>query len=89
MWRHETASEPPIGTLRPRTGLPVRWKNVGKAKGPSSSSGLGSMKKLILKCSLSSGDIVMLTAAVRDLHYWYPGQFQTDLRTFCPELCGT
>jgi len=28
----------------------------------------------------------MLTAAVRDLHYWYPGQFVTDVRTACPEL---
>jgi hypothetical protein len=44
------------------------------------------MKKLILKCGFSPGDIVMLTAAVRDLHYWYPGQFQTDVRTVCPEL---
>lgn len=28
----------------------------------------------------------MLTAAVRDLHYWYPGQFVTDVRTVCPDL---
>lgn len=28
----------------------------------------------------------MLTAAVRDLHHWYPGQFATDVRTVCPEL---
>jgi ADP-heptose:LPS heptosyltransferase len=44
------------------------------------------MRKLILKCELSLGDIVMLTAAVRDLHFFYPGQFQTDVRTFFPEL---
>ena len=44
------------------------------------------MRKLILRCGLSPGDIVMLTAAVRDLHYWYPGRFLTDVRTFCPEL---
>jgi hypothetical protein len=44
------------------------------------------MKKLILNCGLSPGDIVMLTAAVRDLHYWYPGRFLTDVRTCCPEL---
>jgi ADP-heptose:LPS heptosyltransferase len=44
------------------------------------------MKKLILHCALSPGDIVMLTAAVRDLHHWYPGQFQTDVRTRCPDL---
>lgn len=44
------------------------------------------MKRLILQCQLSPGDIVMLTAAVRDLHRWYPGQFETDVRTSCPEL---
>jgi len=44
------------------------------------------MRKLILKCGLSPGDIVMLTAAVRDLHQCYPGQFVTDVRTSCPAL---
>jgi ADP-heptose:LPS heptosyltransferase len=38
-------------------------------------------RKLILRCGLSPGDIVMLTAAVRDLHYWHPGKFLTDVRT--------
>ena len=28
----------------------------------------------------------MLTAAVRDLHLCYPGQFLTDVRTSCPDL---
>ena len=44
------------------------------------------MKKLILRNFLSPGDIVMLTAAVRDLHKCYPGQFTTDVRTSCPGL---
>jgi ADP-heptose:LPS heptosyltransferase len=44
------------------------------------------MRKLILKNSLSPGDIVMLTAAVRDLHRGYPGQFLTDVRTTCAAL---
>ncbi|MGO8698727.1 MAG: glycosyltransferase family 9 protein [Limisphaerales bacterium] len=44
------------------------------------------MKKLILKCRFTVGDVVMLTAAVRDLHLCYPGQFLTDVRTHCPEL---
>ncbi len=44
------------------------------------------MIKLILKCGFSAGDVVMLTAAVRDLHHWYPRQFATDVRTCCPEL---
>ncbi len=44
------------------------------------------MKKLILECGLAPGDVVMLTAAVRDLHYWYPGKFVTDVRTRCADL---
>jgi ADP-heptose:LPS heptosyltransferase len=44
------------------------------------------MKKLVLRNLLSPGDIVMLTAAVRDLHRCYPNQFETDVLTSCPEL---
>lgn len=44
------------------------------------------MRKLILSNFQSPGDIVMLTAAVRDLHRCYPGQFITDVRTPCPDL---
>ncbi len=44
------------------------------------------MRKLILKCGLAPGDIVMLTAAIRDLHQCYPGKFATDVRTACPDL---
>lgn len=44
------------------------------------------MRKLILRNFLSPGDIVMLTAAVRDLHRAHPGEFLTDVRTSCPEL---
>lgn len=44
------------------------------------------MRKLILRNSLSPGDIVMLTAAVRDLHLTRPGEFLTDVRTSCGEL---
>lgn len=42
--------------------------------------------KLILKSGLSPGDIVMLTAAVRDLHAAYPGEYVTDVRTPCAAL---
>jgi ADP-heptose:LPS heptosyltransferase len=38
-------------------------------------------KKLILRCWYSLGDIVLLTAAVRELHRAHPGKFLTDLRT--------
>lgn len=44
------------------------------------------MKKLILKSFQSPGDILMLSAAVRDLHLAYPGQFQTDVRTSAPAI---
>ena len=44
------------------------------------------MKKLILKNFQSPGDILILTAAVRDLHKCYPNQFLTDVRTTCAHL---
>lgn len=43
-------------------------------------------KKLILKNFLAPCDLVMLTAAVRDLHLCHPGKFLTDIRTSCPQL---
>ncbi len=39
------------------------------------------MRKLLLTCGLCPGDVVMLTAAVRDLHIAHPGMFQTAVRT--------
>ncbi len=42
--------------------------------------------KLILKNTQSPGDVVMLTAALRDLHKAHPGKFTTDVRTSCPAL---
>jgi ADP-heptose:LPS heptosyltransferase len=44
------------------------------------------VKKFIFKCNLSLGDIVLLTAAVRELHSSYPGLFATDVRTSFREL---
>lgn len=35
---------------------------------------------------MSPGDIVMLTAAVRDLHAAYPRRYITDVRTPCPAI---
>jgi len=42
--------------------------------------------KLILECSQSPGDVVVMTAAVRDLHAAFPGEYVTDVRTPCPAL---
>ncbi|MGA2863289.1 MAG: glycosyltransferase family 9 protein [Verrucomicrobiota bacterium] len=43
-------------------------------------------RKLILQSHLALGDVVMLTAAVRDLHRLCPGRFITDVRTAFPDL---
>jgi ADP-heptose:LPS heptosyltransferase len=43
-------------------------------------------RDLILTCGLSPGDILMMSAAVRDLHLAYPGRFRTDLRTSAAEI---
>ena len=44
------------------------------------------MQKLLLANYQPPGDVVMLTAAVRDLHQCYPGQFVTGVDTDWPEL---
>lgn len=44
------------------------------------------MRRVILKSFQSPGDIVMLTAAIRDLHLAHPGEFQTDIRTTADSL---
>jgi ADP-heptose:LPS heptosyltransferase len=44
------------------------------------------VRKLILTNWQSPGDIVVLTAAVRDLHKTHPGRFITDVRTSCHQL---
>ncbi len=43
-------------------------------------------RKLLLKNFQSPGDILMLTAAVRDLHRNHPGRFLTDVDTSCGHL---
>ena len=45
-----------------------------------------SERRLILRSFQSPGDVVMLTAAVRDLHLAHPGKFLTDVRTSAPAL---
>jgi ADP-heptose:LPS heptosyltransferase len=42
--------------------------------------------KLLLQNDQEPGDILMLTAAVRDLHLSHPGQFKTAVKTPWPEL---
>lgn len=44
------------------------------------------VRKLILKSGLALGDIVCMTAAVKELHSQYPERFITDVRTPFPDL---
>jgi ADP-heptose:LPS heptosyltransferase len=43
-------------------------------------------RNLVLRCGFTLGDVVLLTAAVRDLHQYIPGAYSTDVRTGFPEL---
>jgi len=43
-------------------------------------------RKIILKSGLCPGDILMMTAAIRDLHKSCPNQFITDVRTLYPDI---
>jgi len=43
-------------------------------------------RAIILRNFQSPGDVVMLTAAVRDIHRQHPGRFLTDVRTSAPDL---
>jgi len=44
------------------------------------------MEKLLLEHKLSPGDVIAMTAAVRDLHISYPNQYQTDVETSMMEI---
>src|ERR1043166_6108668 len=75
----------------------MRWEEVDAVLSwvhlHSGDSGCGNhrdqekgVRKLILTNFQSPGDLVMLTAAIRDLHQRYPGEFLTDVRSPCPQL---
>ena len=44
------------------------------------------MRKIILKNYQSPGDIMMLTAAVRDLKKAHPEKFEIKMDTSCPAI---
>ncbi len=54
---------------------------IPSGKAPSGRAEERAVRRLVLRCWYSLGDIVLLTAAVRDLHRAYPRQFRTDVRT--------
>jgi Glycosyltransferase family 9 (heptosyltransferase) len=65
-------------------GIVVMSDSLSMVTGVSSEPGHPAApipRDLILTCELSPGDIVMMTAAVRDLHLAHPGRFRTDVRT--------
>jgi len=43
-------------------------------------------KRFVLTHQRSPGDIICMTSLVRDIHLTYPGQFETDVQTTCPDL---
>ncbi len=43
-------------------------------------------KRIRLKCKYTLGDVVVLTAAVRDLHFAYPRVFRTSVETTAPDV---
>jgi ADP-heptose:LPS heptosyltransferase len=47
---------------------------------------VGLKEKLVLRAMVYPGDLMMLTGAVRDLHFAHPGQFVTDVDTTCRQL---
>lgn len=62
-------------------------REPGRARAPGANGAAApAVRKLVLTNRQSPGDILMLTAAVRDLHLAHPGRFQTDVRTPCPAL---
>ena len=71
-WTTSTTPSRPAPRPKPRTPAADR---VGRMP-----------ERLILRNFQSAGDILMLTATVRDLHRCYPGRFVTDVRSSCSDL---
>jgi ADP-heptose:LPS heptosyltransferase len=61
-------------------------QSLGTPLVPGMTTHTGTPRRLILVSKLSPGDILMLTAAVRDLHLSHPGKFITDVETSVPQL---
>ena len=44
------------------------------------------MREVVFECWLPPGDVVVLSATIRDLHLTYPGEFRTEVRCGFPEV---
>lgn len=67
----------------------LQLKRIGassEANTPRERKGGPRTRKLILKSELSPGDIITLTATVRDLQRSHPERFHVDVRTLFPQL---
>jgi len=67
-------------------GTEALAREAGKLFRDSALLPFGEPKKVILENYQSPGDLVMMTAAVRDLHRAYPNKFITDVRTSCGDV---
>lgn len=78
---------PPVPEKRiVRGGVGVATKIAPKIAPKGLLRPAGVPEKLVLTTYLAPGDIVMLTAAVRDLHRAYPNQFVTDVATSASQI---
>ena len=62
------------------SGFPMQLA-IPSGKAPRGRVEERAVRRLVLRCWYSLGDIVLLTAAVRELHRAHPRQFLTDVRT--------
>jgi len=73
-------------TLREATATTQRELLVAPLSDEFQRDAAKPVSKVRLRCFLSPGDILMLTAAVRDLHKTFPGRFVTAVQTTAPDI---
>lgn len=77
-----SAMNPSLVNVRHRKSPKRAPEVAAKAYGDSG----GEPERIILRNRQSPGDILMLTALVRDLHKAHPGRYKIDVDTPCPAL---
>lgn len=80
----------PTGHPRREPCLPCREKQAELARQRHNRmqaiKGNGGVRNLVLHNADSPGDIVVMTAAIRDLHKAHPGKFTTFIDNPCPQI---
>ena len=77
------------GTENPASGkswMVRRRSNKASKITTGSNGGTMSKERILLECKLPPGDVLTLTAAVRDLHRAHPGRFAVNVRTAFPDI---